>query len=345
MKKYFYLFATAAVALASCSSDDTIAENSSVGNQQQKEIALFPVVQPSTRAAVPSTTFTPTTMQVAAYDATTAPGSQFFASTTFTKGTTYWEANPKKYWPLSPVYINFMAYSELNSSATPTLTWAASADIATWALVMDNNSSEQKDLMYAWGKGEVTQNADQSLSYTQAGPVSMTFKHAQAWMCFNVKAYNEATGGKITLNSITLNGAKYNGTYTLTFTNYNAKASQAIAGAWNTSSSTTANVDVPGWTAATIAYAAEGNGQAVGNGLMIVPDDDNTTADWTSFTINYTLDGKNYNYTYTPTTAAAANVNQATKYIFNIVFNLHEIVINPEVQTWADGGSTPVNIQ
>ena len=339
MKKILFLASLAAVAMTSCTSES----NEYVGGNTPKEITFAPVAQKATRAAVPSTTFTPTTMQVAAYDATTAPGSQFFASTTFSKGTTYWEAEPKKYWPLSPVYINFMAYSELTASATPTLTWGATANTATWALVMTDNSSEQKDLMYAWGKGEVTQNADQSLNYTQAGPVAMTFKHAQAWMCFNVKAGDAATGGKITLNYIKLNGAKYNGTYTLTFTNYNATASQAIAGAW-TALGDAANIDVPGWTTATIAYAGEGNGQAVGNGLMIVPDDNAETADWTSFTINYTLDDKTYNYTYAPATAANRNVDQQKKYIFNIVFNLHEIQINPVVDEWDDGTTTGVTI-
>ena len=139
---------------------------------------------------------------------------------------------------------------------------------------------------------------------------------------------------------------QYNGTYTLTFTNYNAQASQAIAGAWDTSSSTTANVVVPGWdTPTAIAYAAEGNGQAVGTGLMIVPDDNAETADWTSFTINYTLDGRTYNYTYAPATAANRNVDQQKKYIFNIVFKLHEIQINPVVDEWDDGTTTPITIQ
>ena len=341
MKKLF-LFSVVALALGACSNDDVVTENTKAN--QPKEIALFAVVQPSTRAAVSSTTFTPTTMQVAAYNATSTPGAEFFGSTTFTKGTTYWEASPKKYWPLSPVYINFMAYSELNSSATPTLTWGASGATATWALVMDDNKTAQKDLMYAWGKGEVTQNADQSLNYTQAGPVAMTFKHAQAWMCFNVKAGDEGTGGKITLNKITLNGAKYNGTYTLTFTNYNAQASQAIAGAWSAWGDA-ASVDVPGWTPAAVAYDGSGNGVAVGDGLMIVPDDNASSADWTSFTINYTLDDKTYNYTYAPATAANRNVDQQKKYIFNIVFKLHEIVIAPEVDEWDDGGATPITIQ
>ena len=80
MKKLF-LFAAAAVALASCSSDDTIAENSSVGNQQQ-EIAFMPLNQKATRAEVEGTTFpSGQDMYVAAYDAT--KGQDFFVQTTF----------------------------------------------------------------------------------------------------------------------------------------------------------------------------------------------------------------------------------------------------------------------
>ena len=83
MKKYLFILAAAALGFASCSNDDVVAENTTVN--QQKEIAFMALTQPSTRAAVSGTEFTPTTMQVAAYDATST-GREFFASTTFTKG-------------------------------------------------------------------------------------------------------------------------------------------------------------------------------------------------------------------------------------------------------------------
>ena len=336
MKKHLYLFAAAAVALASCSSDDTLAENSSAN--QQKEIAFSAITQPNTRAAVDGTTFTPNTMIVTAYDVTNT--REFFEPTTFTKASTTWKGG--KYWPLSATYINFWAYSELQASATPTLTWDATATTATWALVMTDNKTSQKDLMYAIGNGEVTQTAN-TLSFNDGNPVSMTFKHAQAWIRFMVDAYDATSGGKITLNSITLNGAKYNGTYTITFTNFNDDESQAVAGAWSSLGST-ADVEVPNWTPATVAYDSEGDGVYVGDGLLIVPDDNAATADFTSFTIDYTLDGNDYTYTYTPATAAAANVDQAKKYTFKINFHLHEIEVAPDVTDWVEGGPTAVSI-
>ena len=336
MKKHLYLFAAAAVALASCSSDDTIAENSSAN--QQKEIAFSAITQPNTRAAVDGTTFTPNTMIVTAYDVTNT--REFFEPTTFTKASTTWKGG--KYWTLSATYINFWAYSELQASATPTLTWDATATTATWALVMTDNKTSQKDLMYAIGNGEVTQTAN-TLSFNDGNPVSMTFKHAQAWIRFMVDAYDATSGGKITLNSITLNGAKYNGTYTITFTNFNDDESQAVAGAWSSLGST-ADVEVPNWTPATVAYDSEGDGVYVGDGLLIVPDDNAATTDFTSFTIDYTLDGNDYTYTYTPATAAAANVDQAKKYTFKINFHLHEIEVAPDVTDWVEGGPTAVSI-
>ena len=166
----------------------------------------------------------------------------------------------------------------------------------------------------------------------------MVFKHAQAWMDFYVKA-NSTVETAITVNSITLTGAKYSGTYTITHTNYNSRSSQSVAGAW-TSVGSQGNYPVPGWSATALTTSLV----HVGNGLLIVPDDNNATADWTSFTINYTIDGKTYDYTYTPTTAAAQSVDQAKHYIFNITFTLHEIYIAATVVDWADQTATNVPI-
>ena len=339
MKKHLYLFAAAAVALASCSSDDTIAENGAVGSQQ-KEIAFTVFNQKATRAAVDGTTF-PTTiaMQVAAYDVTNT--RDFFGATTFSYSGagTIWKGG--KYWPLSPAYINFLAYTNFQGTAgseTTGATWAvspATAKASGVTLVMTDNKTAQKDLMYAIGNGAVTQSGN---SLTFPTNVPMVFKHAQAWISFYADAYDATSGGKVTLNSITLNGAQYNGTYTITHTNYNATSSQSVAGAWSALGDAQ-NVAVPNWSAAAIAYDESGNGVAVGDGLLIVPDDDDETADFASFTINYTLDGNTYNYTYTP---VARNVDQAKHYIYNINFHLHEIEISATVTDWDD--QTPVAV-
>ena len=342
MKKHLFLFAAAALVLASCSSDDTIAENSSVGSNQQKEIAFTAFNQKATRAAVDGTTF-PTTldMKVAAYqvEATGGSAGAYFDATTFkyqyaggsaSGSGSYWGGTTARYWPLTPAYINFLAIANANEDDATGVTWGTNkADQVT--IVMSDNSSAQRDLMYARGNGAVTQDGN---TLTFPSKVDMTFKHAQAWIDFKVKANGTPETG-ITVNSITLTGAKYNGTYTVTHTAYNAKTGQSVAGAWSALGAAQ-NIAVPGWSATALTTSLV----TVGNGLMIVPDD-TETGDFTSFTINYTFDGKTYTYTYTP---ASTQVEQAKHYIYEITFKLHEIFINPTVEDWADQSATAVSI-
>ena len=340
MKKNLFLIAVAALALGACSSDETVDQNNKT---QQKEIAFQALSTPNTRAAVDGATF-PTTldMKVAAYqvEATGGTAGAYFDATTFkynyaggsdSGSNGYWGGETAKYWPLTAAYINFLAIANANADNSTGVTWGTNeADQVT--IVMSDNSSTQRDLMYARGDGEVTQSVN---DLTFPDKVDMVFKHAQAWIDFKVKA-NSTTETAITINSITLNGAKYNGTYTVTHTAYNDKTGQSVAGAW-TALGDPQNIEVPGWsaTALTTSFAT------VGNGLMIVPDDA-ATGDFTSFTINYTFDGKTYEYTYTP---ASTQVVQANHYIYEITFNLHEIFINPTVEGWADQSATAVTIQ
>lgn len=349
MKKNLLILAVAAAALASCSSDEVVSQNTTLNEPQQKEISFSPLARPTTRAAVSGTVF-PTNlgMQVAAYDVTNS--REFFGATPFTYSGagTIWTGG--KYWPLSPTYITFLAYTNFQGtggSETTGATWAT-PNASGVTLVMTDNSTNQKDLMCAFGNGEVTQSGN---GLTFPTNVQMSFVHAQAWISFYADAYDAASGGKVTLNSITLNGASYAGTYTITHTNYNNRSAQDLSCAWSdlgpkgTDSSgdetsvvadlaTPNTKTVPNWTPAAIAYDSGGNGVAVGDGLLIVPDDDNTTADFKSFTISYTLDGKTYEYTYTPPTPASANVQQRKHYTYNINFHLHEIQISADVINW-----------
>ena len=345
MKKLF-LFSVAALAFAACSNDEIVSE-SATANQPQ-EIAISPLTQNTTRTAadtyqyaIDGTTFpTDLNMYVAAYQVsptsgTPAAGTNYFPSTRFVynnaggaSGTSgYWGGATARYWPLSPAYINFLAYANVTGTATFDNTTPASAATIT----QSDNSSAQTDLMYAIGSGEVTQTGN-ALSFPSY--VSMEFKHAQAWISFRVKAATTVEQD-ITINSITLNGAKYAGTYTITHTNYNQNSSQSVAGAW-TSLGDAKNVAVPGWTASALTNAFV----TVGNGLMIVPDDADT-GDFTSFTINYTYDSKTYDYTYTP---VSTNVEQKKHYIYDITFTLHEIFVSATVEDWADQTTNYVDV-
>jgi hypothetical protein len=331
MKKNLFLISVAALAFAACSNDTTVEQNTTVN--QPKEIAFSPLVQPNTRAAVDGTTFTPTTMQVAAWDVTNS--RDFFTATTFTKDATTWKGG--KYWPFSAAYINFLAYTGLdlnvvgNSQSWDILDDETSQAASGVTLVMANNSSTQNDLMYAIGHGEVTFNSSTNALGFPAN-VPMTFMHAQAWVKFTVKAGDETSASAITVNSITLNSVSCAGTYTVTHTNYNATSGQSVAGVWSEYAIGEGNypaVAASGYSALTTSvqdYAS----------LMVVPN-----KGMASFTINYTLDGNTYNYTYTP---ASTTLAQAYKYTYNITLTVHEIEIAPSVTNWTEGGPTAVNL-
>ena len=338
MKKLL-LFSVAALAFCACSNDEVVSENKPT--YEPKAISFAPLTKPNTRAAdtyqyaIDGTTFpTDLNMYVAAYQVQPT-ATNYFEGTQFiynnaggaAGSSTKWGGATPRYWPLSPAYINFLAYANVTGTAAFNATNYASEAVIT----QTDNSSAQTDLMYAIGNGEVTQNGNTLAFPTQ---VDMQFKHAQAWIDFYVSA-SDANGAAITVNSITLTGAKYSGTYTITHTAYNAKTGQSVAGAW-TSTGSAGNYIVPEWDAATLNTTAA----HVGKGLLIVPDDDNQTGDFDSFTVNYTLGGKTYNYTYTPT---STNVEQAKHYVYNITFTLHEIFVAATVADWTDT-STNVSI-
>lgn len=331
MKKL--LFSVAVLAFCACSNDEVVSDSNAV--VEPKEISFTPLIKPNTRAAIADATFTPTTMEVTAYNAE-MPGV-FFDATTFTKdnATSTWKAS--KYWPLAPATINFLAIANANADNETGVTWGTNkADQVK--IVMSDNSTAQRDLMYACGTGSVTQNNNTLLF---PGNVPMTFYHAQAWVKFTVKANSATEASAITVNSITLNSVSCDGTFTVTHANWDKTKAQrdadgslngSVSGVWsayNTNVGNKAAVKASGYSALSTSVQDYGD-------LMVVPNQG-----MASFTINYTLDEKNYNYTYTP---ASTTLAQKTKYVYNITFHLHEIQIAPTVDNWADGGSTNINL-
>lgn len=335
MKKFFFLLSVAAVAMTACTNES----NEYVGSSEAREITFSPITQNMTRGTSDGTTFNPTYIKVAAYDITHS--RVFFTETEFTKGTTYWSAS--KYWPLSATAISFLGYTECNSTSSTSP--AVFTNTQTLELTMDDNSDAQKDLMYACGFGAVTvKDGTNGNGLDFPNKVDMEFKHAQAWIAFTVNA-DATTSGKIKLKSIKLNGANYSGKYTVTHANWNSTTAadhtaSAVSGVWS-NIGTNSNEDVPGWTEADVTNTTAG--VPVGDGLLVVPDDKNNSADFTSFDITYMLDGKYYTYTYTPA-PASLDLEQGKKYTYNITFKLHEILINPSVENWGSGSSTAVSV-
>lgn len=340
MKKLFLLVPVAALAMTACTNEST----ESVGAaQQSQEIAISPLAQSVTRAAITDGVFpTSETMDVAAYDATA--GRNFFASTTFSynyangaaASSGHWGGNPARYWPLSAAYINFLAYANVTGSASFDGTTPASAATVS----MTDNSSAQKDLVYAIGQGEVTQ-AGNTLTFPTK--VDMAFQHAQSLIEFRVKAADDASEA-VHIDKITLNNAYYSGTFTITHTGYAATSSQTVDGVWS-DPGTKKNLDVPGSSDKSIADDAWTNAGSV----LVVPNPTQTTPptvdpSFDSFTITYTLDSKQYTYTYQPTVPTGRALVKATKYVYDITFKVHEIFIDATVASWTDGGTDAITI-
>lgn len=333
MKKNLFLIPVAALAFAACTNETT--EYVGDTSQQAKEIAFNPLAQPVTRGqySILGTSFpTDNTMEVKCYQSAPS-GAAYFDKTTFTKGDTYWGAS--KYWPLSAATLNFFAVSGYGVTASH-ITIADALASATVAYTSANSytQAKQSDIMYAFGRGAVTQTSN-ALSFNAGNPVDLVFKHALALVDFEVKGNGDTETSAITVNSITLTGAQYTGTLTLTNTGASASSGEVTTAVSWEADATPGPVAVPGIstsTAITNSYAR------IGNGLMVIPG-----TGFTSFTINYSMNGNTYEYTYTPTPAVTTTV-AATKYTYQINFTLHEILINPTVTNWGSGEGGTITV-
>ena len=358
MKKSLFFLAVAAVALASCSSDDTIAENSNVGKNQQKEIAFMPINLPSTRTTIVNGTTFPTdyNFYIAAYSAT--PAGDFFGKTEYTnEATTIWSGvtGQKRYWPLGDATLNFLAITKAGSRTT---TFNATHPANSVVVDFTDNSTiaSQHDLMWSYAQATVAQVGN-GISFNNGGsagvsPVSMTFQHAESQVNFKVKAGNlDTENAGLTLTSITLNDGNYAGTYTLTFADYaSTSAPAAPTGVWSgVTDPTTSNPDVVApQTTANMPITQTSGSAVIGDGILVVPNPnvDGGSAlneSFKSFTIAYKMNGNDYTYTYTPDIAQRRLVPD-TKYVFDITMTLQEIKVNASVEDWTPNSESAVTM-
>ena len=351
MKKNLFFLAAAAVALASCTSDDTIAENSAaLSNQQQKEISLFAVNQKATRAAVQGATFpTTNTMEVSAYETSPTAGD-YFEKTTFsyqylngavdaTHNPSYWGGNTPRYWPLGAASLNFFAVSGAGVAANDiTIASELASAAVSYTSAKSYSETTQSDIMYAFDRQSVGVDGN-TLTFPA---VNMQFKHALALIKFQVKAGNAASEA-INITSIVINGAKYTGSLALS---NNAAAAKAASGDVATTVTWTPDEAVNNVTVNNSAIGAlddaafkpaDGGAEGTWACAMIVPGTGNGIS---NFVINYTLNGKAYSYTYNP---SLANTVAGTVYTYQITMTLHEIQVNPSVSEWT-GTPTAVAI-
>ena len=327
MKKYLFVLSVAALGFASCSNDNVIAENNTTG-QQPREIAFMPIAQPSTRAAIADATYPDNqVMQVAAYafpiSSSWAAGGYFDKTPFNGTNATSWKGTPARYWPLSDAYVSFLAVTGIDAED---ITFDASTFASGATAVYDAASfTAQSDLLYSGKQEQVTQSGN---TLTYPDDADMEFKHALAWLNFKIRVPNAATyTDVIDVTSIVVNGAYQTGTFIIINTGYNTAGDPTPTGTWGSFGSATATT-VPN-SEYTAALPNDGTYADCGN-VLLVPQASPTTS-FTSFTINFTMNGKAYSFDYTPDSKVLA---QAKKYTYQITFKLTEIEIDPVVVTW-----------
>ena len=278
MKKLFVFAASAMLGFASCADNEVVYDDAT-----PQEIGLFPVANTMTRTAIADETFSHGNMAVAAYLAAgSTTAGNYFGKTIFSGSEDAYVG--AQYWPIQTTTLNFLAVApETEDQVTSEFdtTTPASEVVVT----VTNNHQNQNDVMYAAAQGTKTVNAT-------PGPVGMVFKHALAWVNFAFKKGDNTDNYTITINSIKLQGATYDGELTVTLDEYASITSidsdDAVIN-WDFNNiDPVDDVTVPYGNIDNSTETLELNEDdfgTYGDGLLVAP----VTTSATSFVINYTV--------------------------------------------------------
>lgn len=230
------------------------------------------------------------------------------------------------YWPVGGATVDFLAYAlPTEKHGTPAATYAKeNEDVASIVAFNDWNTYEnQVDLLYAVNNG-ATSSTSGATDY-----VKLSFKHAQALLVFQAKVN---TASAITINSITIDGLKVKGTFTVD------NSRNDLVALW----SKLETVDAMN----KIAIGAEANTDNLGEALtnttdfaqigstLLVPQQPRL-----NFTVNYTMGGKTMEYTYNE---ARGTWEMGKKYIYKLDMTLSEIILTEEVADFVDAATPEI---
>lgn len=358
MRKAFLFAAIAApVLLASCQKEFAVDPNS--GGEGIHEIAVRTVSGSSisTKSGVCGTVFPDGyDMVVSAYrnnDALVAPddaSANYFQGIKFSKSDAVWHAATPKYWPLTGnLDLLAIAGSGLNTAANgvvPTFTWNSDNVAGSVVATIPDNSAKFDDILFGGSNAQ---------TYMASGN-PIVFRHAESAVVFTASsnvAYNAETNVGVTIDSISVNGAKYSGTLTVTNPAAGmAEAKDSVVAAWSDLGSEKAYIKARVWnTANTGVDAAESvltglnltatsaslATKPFGEGYVILPEQDAVP-----FTVTYTIhNGKDASgsavnnqmqYKYVP--EVGSKWEQGKKHVYDIIINLSEVTIAPSVVDW-----------
>lgn len=328
MKKIFFSF-LAIAALASCAKTEVayVEDNS--------EIKLAPVTSTITKADVKNAidgTVYPTAeefMVNAFYNDASQTNVQYLANVVFTNKGQYWGGQDATYyWPKNGT-LSFACYSPADLPTDAKVTaYDVATDTYTVAYAQPATTAETVDFLIAPITVPYT-------AQTATENVSVVFEHALAWVTIKVKAANPEAAAAFTIKDVIVNQVATTGTLTaemgdgIQYTEWsdqdNPENYYVVEGK---------EIDVT-----TVATNVEENENGTLNGLVVVPQVP------TTLTINYTQN----EMTGTPkldaqTVTVPLELDDESNnfwepgkhYIYTVIFDLDEILINPSVVDWED---------
>ena len=327
MKKIFFSL-LAVAALASCAkTEDAYVES-------QNEIKMAPVTSYVTKTvynAIDGIKYPKAEeFGVWAYwdgDATT-PDKVYLDNKVFANSGIYWAGKADTYyWPKNG-NLRFSCYSP---AVVPGVAHDPENDVFTVNYTQSSKTAETIDFMLS--PITVPYNA-----HTAAENVAVVFEHTLAWITIKVKAANADAAKAFTIHDLIINDVYTNADLTADMNDgvqYKEWENAAVPAAYNVVLDGDINLT-------TIARVAEN----VENGTVVIPqvpttltinftqnamyEDDNTTESTPeltaqTLTIPLELDNENDN-----------KWHPGKHYIYTVVFDLDEIVINPSVADWED---------
>lgn len=359
MKINFVLLAALAapLLLVGCQKEFAVDPNS--GGEGIHEIAVRTVSGSSlaTRSAVSGTVFPDGyDMVVSAYrnmgEGVSAKdaSANYFEGIKFTSTEDLWHADTPKYWPLTG-NLDFLAvatsgYNTAANGIAPACVWNSDNVAKEVVMTVPDNSSAFDDILFGGVNGQ---------TYMASGN-PIVFRHAESAVVFTASsnvAYNAETNVGVTIDSISVNGAKYSGT--LTVTNPAAGATEvkdSVVAAWSNLGTQKAYVKARVWDSANLGTSVSESvltglnltatstslaTKPFGEGYVILPEQDAVP-----FTMTYTIhNGKDASgaavnnqmqYKYTP--KAGSKWEQGKKHVYDIIINLSEVTVAPSVIDW-----------
>lgn len=266
MKKSLFILATAAIALASCSNDKTVAINETLNDEN--EITFRPLVKRVMRAPG----IDATTLQGPGFTVFATKGSDFseiyFNETAFTwDGTSSYTSATKYYWPSSGT-LDFYAYAYNGAADQVEHTPQKKA----FTVTPNSAAASQTDLVFANtnGKSKAGTYDGGTKQYGKDG-VPLNFRHAESKVTVQLK--NSSTALKVTVSDVAIGYLNTTGTYTYSGSTTNANTDAENTGEylkfadWTDKSGTGSYTQ----TATTTVYTSATEATALPQSFILIP--------------------------------------------------------------------------